>query len=158
MATHTAAVGGVGRSAERPVRNSDGPRGGGRGGALIARYIGTVVLLAALGLVALWIWRERLGEATARGASVGLGLAAAGAVVGMMLTSWAFGRNQQQFFAAVMFGILGRLGLYCGALLYVGLRTTLQPYAMAAAMLGFYLVFQVLELRFVVKRLKRGRV
>ncbi len=124
---------------------------------MIARYTGTVVLLAAVGFVSLWIWRERLGEAAVRGASLGLGLAASGAVAGMILTFWAFGRNQQQFFAALMFGILGRLALYCGALLYVGLKTTLPPLAMVVTMLGFYLVFQVLELRFVVKGLKRER-
>ena len=123
---------------------------------MIARYTGTVVLLAALGFIGFWIWRERLGEAAARGASVGLGLAAAGAVAAMILTSWAFGRNQPKFFAALMLGILGRLALYCGALLYVGLRTSLQPLAMAVAMLGSYVVFQVLELRFAVKGLKRG--
>ncbi len=157
MATHPATVGGTGRSAERQVRNPDGRRAGGRGGSLIVRYSGTVVFLAASGLVALWFWRERLGEATARGASVGLGLATAGAVAAMILTAWAFGRNQQKFFAALMLGILGRLALYCGALLYVGLRTSLQPQAMAVAMLGSYVVFQVLELRFAVKGLKRGR-
>ena len=124
---------------------------------MIARYSGTVVLLAATGLVVLWMWRDRLGEAAARGASVGLGLAAAGAVAAMILTAWGFGRNQQKFFAAVMLGILGRLALYCGALLYVGLKTTLQPLAMAVTMLVSYVVFQVLELRFAVKGLKRGR-
>ena len=124
---------------------------------MIARYSGTVVLLAATGLVVLWMWRDRLGEAAARGASVGLGLAAAGAVAAMILTAWGFGRSQQQFFAALMLGILGRLAFYCGALLYVGLRTSLQPLAMAVTMLGSYVVFQVLELRFAVKGLKRGR-
>ena len=124
---------------------------------MIARYSGTVLLLAATGFVVLWMWRDRLGEAATSGASVGLGLAAAGAVAAMILTAWGFGRNQQKFFAALMLGILGRLALYCGALLYVGLRTSLQPLAMAVAMLGSYVVFQVLELRFAVKGLKRER-
>jgi hypothetical protein len=122
---------------------------------MIVRYGGITVLVAAAGAAAAWLFRERLGTPAAQGASLGAALAAAGAIGGMALTAWAFNRNERQFFAALVFGILGRLVSYGAILVYVALGTSIDTVAAAASLLGFYVLFQILELRFVVKGLKK---
>jgi hypothetical protein len=123
---------------------------------MIARPMGIMLVLAGFGVATAWLLRERLGLAVAQGVSLGAMLAVAGAVGGMALTAWAFNRNQRQFFAALVFGILGRLVSYGAVLVYVALRTSIDTIATASSLLGFYVLFQILELRFVVKGLKKG--
>ena len=122
---------------------------------VIARYTGMVVLLAAVGTIAVWSLRERLGDRMVVGVALGAGLAAAGTISGMALSAWAFNRKQGQFFAALMLGMLGRLLLYGAVLVYVALRTSIQPLTVAVTLMGYYVLFQVLEIRFALKGLKR---
>jgi hypothetical protein len=112
---------------------------------MIARPMGIMLVLAGFGVATAWLLRERLGLAVAQGVSLGAMLAVAGAVGGMALTAWAFNRNQRQFFAALVFGILGRLVSYGAVLVYVALRTSIDTIATASSLL-----------RFVVKGLKKG--
>ncbi len=122
---------------------------------MTTRYAGWIALLAAIGVLMIGAFRGRLGEPIARGATLGIILAAAGALGGLFLTAWAFGRGDRQFLAAIVGGMLGRLAVYGGALIYVALGTTLDLLATAVGLLGFYLVCQVLEIRFFLKGLKK---
>ena len=93
------------------------------------------------------------GELTAL--LLGLFLAAAGALSWMGAAAWSIGRGHRAFMSALVLGILGRLVVYGAALIYVALRTTLDPVLLAGSLLGFYAVFMVLEVRFAVKALRR---
>ncbi len=100
--------------------------------------------------------RARIGEAAWRGVAVGVVLAAVGAIAAMLLTDWAFGKERRVFFAALGAGLLGRLVLFCGALLAVALRwrDRVDATAMAVALLGLYVVFLVMEVRLAITRLR----
>ncbi|MFQ5878285.1 MAG: hypothetical protein ACE5JH_11485 [Acidobacteriota bacterium] len=121
---------------------------------MIARYAGTVAVVALSVVLAVWLLRGRLDPGTADGGMLGAGLAAVGAVSGMLLTAWGFERDQKRFLAALALGILGRLAVYGAVLVYVALRTPIDPLATAAALLGCYVLFQVVEVRFVLRGLK----
>ena len=123
---------------------------------MTARYLGWVILSGAAGMVVAWVLRGRLGPSRSDALFLGAGVATVGAVAGMLLTAWAFDRSQKQFMAALMLGMLGRLVIYGAALVYVALRTTIDPVAMAASLLVFYLIHQVLEVRLALKGLKPG--
>jgi len=54
-----------------------------------------------------------------------------------------------------LLGVLARLVLFAAVLIVVGLRARAYDLvALAASLLGFYAVFQILEVRFVLKGLK----
>ena len=122
---------------------------------MIARYAGTMVLLAGLAAAAGWLWGGRLQPGQQRGALLGLGLATFGAVTGLLLTAWSFDKGTRAFFSALVIGILGRLFLYGAALVYVAVGTSLDPTATALSLLGSYVVFQVIEVRFALRGLGR---
>jgi hypothetical protein len=114
----------------------------------MVRYAGTVVAIAGLALACGWLARDRLAPAALGGAALGIALAALGAIGGMALTAWAFARGQRAFFAALVTGILGRLFVYGAALVYVALKTSVDSTATAVALLGSYVAFQIVEVRF----------
>jgi hypothetical protein len=120
------------------------------------RQAAMVAGITAIAAVAVHALRLRLGEPAWRGAIAGVLLAGAGALAGMVLTDWAFDKDRKLFFAALGAGLIGRLVLYCGALLLTALRWPEQvdAIAMAVAMLGLYVVFQVLEVRLALRRLR----
>jgi hypothetical protein len=126
---------------------------------VILRYALAVVLLAVAGSACIAASGDRLGEASVRGALLGAALAALGAIGGMALLAWSFERGPRQFLGAVMLGILGRLTLFGAVLVYVGLRqpADYRVTAVALSLLGFFFVFQALEVRFVLKGLKGRR-
>jgi len=80
-----------------------------------------------------------------------------GTIAGLVLTAWGFEKGQTQFFAALLFGILGRLVIYGATLIYVALGTSLDLIATAVAMMGFHVVFMILEIHFALRRLKAGK-
>ncbi|MBI1950336.1 MAG: hypothetical protein HYS34_03120 [Acidobacteria bacterium] len=125
---------------------------------MILRYAALVLLIAAAGSAAAALWRGGLEGPVARGVILGAALASFGAIGGMGLLAWSFGRGQTQFFGALVLGILGRLLVFGGVLVYVALRApAFDRIASAVSLLGFYLVFQVLELWFVLKGLAGRR-
>jgi len=125
---------------------------------VILRYAALVVLIAAAGSAAAALWRGGLEGPVARGVYLGAALASFGAIAGMGLLAWSFGRGQTQFFGALVLGILGRLLVFGGVLIYVALRApAFDLIASAVSLLGFYLVFQVLEMVFVLKGLAGRR-
>jgi hypothetical protein len=122
-----------------------------------ARYAAAMILLAALAAAAIGLWGGRLGAAQRQGLLLGLALATVGAVSGLVLTAWSFDKGPRLFFAALVIGILGRLFLYGAALIYVALRTTVEPTAAAIGLLGSYVPFQAIEVRFALRGLLRPR-
>ena len=118
-----------------------------------------VIAVAGIAVVAAGTahaFRFRVGDPAWRGLIAGVVLAGAGAVAGMILTDWAFDKDRKVFFAALGTGLLGRLFLYCGALLVAALRwrDSVDATAMAGALLGLYVVFQVIEVRLAITRLR----
>ncbi|HYS06667.1 MAG TPA: hypothetical protein VEW47_15925 [Candidatus Dormibacteraeota bacterium] len=123
------------------------------------RYALAVALIAAAGSAGVAASGGRLEGPTVRGAILGTMVAALGAVLGMPLLARSIGRGTREFVGAVVFGMLGRLVLFCGVLIFVGLSRPAgcSITAVAASLLGFYFVFQALEVLFVTKRLKGAR-
>jgi hypothetical protein len=125
---------------------------------VILRYAALVLLIAAAVPAAIIGWGGGLERPAVRGILLGAVLASAAAIAGMALLAWSFGRGHRQFFGALVLGILGRLLVFGGVLVYVALRAAaFDLIASAASLLGFYLVFQVLEMRFVLKGLTGPR-
>jgi hypothetical protein len=120
---------------------------------VILRYGLAVVLVAVTGSGAIAASVGRLGGAGARGALLGAAFACLGAIGGMALLVRSFERGPRQFFGAVVLGILGRMTLFGAVLIYVGLRRP-ADYSLTAvglSIVGFFFVFQALEVRFVLK-------
>ena len=128
-----------------------------RAEAGVGRPAGAVVLLGLAGAIAAWLARGRLGPAVTPGVVVGALLATAGAVAGLMLTAWSFDKEPRWFLGSMVFGILARLFVFGAALVYVALRTTIDPVATAGTLLGCYVLFQIIEVRFAMRGLAGGR-
>ncbi len=123
------------------------------------RYALAVVLIAVAGSALIVASGGRLEARAVRGALLGAALAALGAIGGMALVAWSFERRTRQFFGALVLGILARLTLFGGALVYVALlrEAEIDVVGVALSLLGFSVVFQVLEVRYVLRGLKAGR-
>lgn len=120
------------------------------------RYLAVMLAVGAAGGLALLPLRARLGPEAVQGALVGGSLAVAGAVVGLLLSAWGFDKGQKSFFAALLLGILGRLVVYGATLIYVALGSSIDLIATAVALLGFHVIFMVLEIHFALRRLRAG--
>lgn len=120
---------------------------------MMARYAALMLAIAAVGSGGFAWWRGGVAGPVERGVLLGAALAALGAISGMALLAWASGRGQTQFFGALMLGILGRLVVFGGVLIWLGLRPgAFDLVASAVSLLGFYVVFQVLEMRFALRQ------
>ncbi len=124
---------------------------------MTARYVTVVLLVGAAGAVGLRVFRARFDLEEINGALIGGALAVAGAIAGLILSAWGFDRGQKQFFAALLLGILGRLVIYGATLIYVALGTSANLIATVVAMLGFHVVFMVVEINFALRRLRAGK-
>jgi hypothetical protein len=120
---------------------------------MTGRYVGGILLLGAAGGACLRAARAGLAPARIEGLLLGLALATAGAVSWILLASWTIGRGHRAFMAALGLGILGRLVVYGGALIYVALKTTIDPVFAAGSLLGFHVIYLVLEVRFAARGL-----
>ena len=118
------------------------------------RYAFGVFLLAIVGTAVVGACGERLGEAVVRGALLGCAVALVGAIAGMALLARSLEQGHRQFLGAVMLGILGRMLLFGAVLIYIGLSRPagLSLAAVALSIVGFFFVFQALEVRFVLRR------
>ena len=123
------------------------------------RYALAVALIAAAGSAIIAAAGGRLDGPSVRGAILGAGLAALGALGGMTLLAWSLERGARQFVGAVTLGILGRMTLFGGVLVFLGLRqpANFRMTAVAVSLLGFFFVFQALEVRFVMRGSKDVR-
>ena len=113
---------------------------------MIARYLGWILLLGVAGMATAWLLGGRFELIRSEALYLGIAVATAGAVAGILLTAWTFHRSQKQFMAALVLGMVGRVVIYGAALVYVALRTAIDPVAMAAALIVFYLIHHVLRL------------
>lgn len=123
---------------------------------MTGRYVTGLLLLAAASGALLRAAGGSLDPPRLGGLLLGLALATAGAASWILLASWTIGRGQQAFMAAQGLGILGRLVIYGAALVYVALRTAIDPVYLAVSLLGFHVIFLVLEVRFAASGLRRG--
>ena len=117
-------------------------------------YAAVVAALSLAGVVAAWGFRETLGPGRAAGIALGASLAGLGAV------SWIVaaerGRARPEWFMMLLgLGILGRLVVYGATLIYVALLTRIDPLWTAGSLLGFHVLFMILEVRFALHGLKR---
>ena len=120
------------------------------------RYAGVVLAIGGSGAAVIVAAAARLGEAGVRGALLGAALSVAVAIGVMALIAPSLRRGWRGFFGALVGGILARLAVVGAALVYVGLRAA-ESYdliATATALLGFTVVFQCLEVGFVLRDLK----
>ena len=118
---------------------------------MTARYVAYVLLMAGAGAIAAWWMRGSLPPGALPGALLGLALSAAGAISWIVAAAATIDRGARAFMAALALGILGRLVVYGAALVYVILRTTLDPIWTAGSLMGSYAVFLVLEVRFALR-------
>jgi len=94
---------------------------------------------------------------SAGAAAVGVGAALAGSLLGVLLSRKARReQNTQRLFGALVAGMLARLALYGAVIVYVALRTRLDPVAVAVWLLGSYLVSQVIEVTVTMRAARRG--
>jgi hypothetical protein len=119
------------------------------------RSAGIVLAVTLAGLVAAWTLQERLGPWRAAGFATGASLAGVGAATWIAAAAWAAKRGQKAFVGALGLGFLGRLVIYGATLLYVTLRTRVDPVWTAGALMGFYVLFLVEEVRFALRGLNR---
>lgn len=95
--------------------------------------------------------------AAAAAAAVGVGAALAGSLLCALLSRRARrDQNTQRILGALVAGMLARLALYGAVLVYVALRTALDVVAVAAWLLGSYVVLQVIEVRVTMRAARRG--
>jgi hypothetical protein len=124
---------------------------------MILRLSLAVVLILLAGAAGIVLWGDRLEVSSVRGAILGAVLAAAGSIGGTIPVARSLRRGASGFLQAVVLGILGRMTLFVGALLLVGLfrPAGCSLTAVALSLLGFFFVFQVLEVRFVIQGSRR---
>lgn len=119
------------------------------------RSAGVVLAITLAGIVVAWGMTARVGPLRAAGFGLGAALAGIGAASWIGAAAWAASRGQKAFMGALGLGILGRLVIYAATLLYVTLRTRVDPVWTAGALMGFYVLFMVEEIRFALRGLNR---
>jgi hypothetical protein len=119
------------------------------------RSAGVVLAVTIAAMVAAWGMAARLGTFRAAGLGLGAALAGLGAATWIAAAAWAANRGHKAFMGALGLGILGRLVIYAATLLYVTLRTRVDPVWTAGALMGFYVLFMVEEVRFALRGLNR---
>ena len=85
-------------------------------------------------------------------ALVGCGISTANVIAGVASIVWAFDKPQPVFLKAILGGMTVRMAGIFAVLIAMVKLTELDVFPLVGAMFGFYLVFQVLELRFVTRR------
>jgi len=122
--------------------------GGARG------YAALVAGIALAGALLAWRLGDRLPPGKASGIALGAALAGVGAVSWIVVADR--GRRHPQWFMMLLgLGILGRLVVYGATLIYVALLTRIDPLWTAGSLLGFHVLFMMLEVRFALHGLKR---
>jgi hypothetical protein len=85
-------------------------------------------------------------------ALIGCGISTANVVAGTVSIVWSFDKPQPVFLKVILGGMAGRMMAIFIVLVGVVKLSDLLVLPLVGSMFGFYIVFQVLELRFVVKR------
>lgn len=104
---------------------------------------------AILGVYPLYVnW----GIDMVRAAAVGCGIGALNALAGGLSAIWSFDRPQAVFLKALLGGMVVRMLVVCVGLVLLIKFTTLSVYGLVFSLFLSYLFFQILEIRFFVKR------
>ncbi len=115
-----------------------------------ARQVGAVLIAAAiLGGYPLYVY---WGIEVVRAAAVGCGIGALNALAGGLSAIWSFDRPQPVFLKALLGGMVVRMLVICIGLVLLVKFTTLSVYGLVFSLFSSYLLFQILEIRFFVKR------
>ena len=115
-----------------------------------ARQVGAVLITAAiLGGYPLYVY---WGVEMVRAAAIGCGIGALNALAGGLSAIWAFDRPQPVFLKAVLGGMVIRMLVICVGLVLLIKFTALSVYGLVFSLFASYLLFQILEIRFFVRR------
>ena len=115
-----------------------------------ARQVGAVLIAAAiLGGYPLYVY---WGGEMVRAAAIGCGIGALNALAGGLSAIWSFDRPQPVFLKAVLGGMVIRMLVICVGLVLLIKFTALSVYGLVFSLFASYLLFQILEIRFFVRR------
>ena len=115
-----------------------------------ARQVGAVLIAAAiLGGYPLYVY---WGGEMVRAAAIGCGIGALNALAGGLSAIWAFDRPQPVFLKTVLGGMVIRMLVICVGLVLLIKFTALSVYGLVFSLFASYLLFQILEIRFFVRR------
>jgi hypothetical protein len=104
----------------------------------------TVLLVGSLALA--WPLLRGLEPGARRAAALGGALAAANSVAAYWTALWAVGRSNVAFMRAVLGGMGARMAVLLGAVVAAILWLELPRVPLALALVGYFIVFLVLEL------------
>ena len=110
-----------------------------------------VVLVLGLVITGVPIY-NRLGAAGLEAVLVGCLISTLNVMAGVISIIWSFDKPQATFLKVILGGMAARMAAIFAALVMAVQWTDLQVYPLVGSMFGFYIVFQVLELRFVTQR------
>ena len=114
------------------------------------KQVGAVLIAAAiLGGYPLYVY---WGVEMVRAAAVGCGIGALNALAGGLSAIWSFDRPQPVFLKAVLGGMVIRMLVICVGLVLLIRFTALSVYGLVFSLFLSYLLFQILEIRFFVRR------
>ena len=119
----------------------------------LGRYASIVaaVLGGSLGGLVL-LFGARVDPETRNAILLGALLAAANTLLAYFLTVWSQPRSTQTFLAAVLGGMVGRMGLLLAAVVAAVLVLGLPKVPLAVSLLGYFVVFLVFELTLLHRR------
>jgi hypothetical protein len=112
-----------------------------RAGAVLLATAATLLPISALVLDA-WAGRD-----VALAVLLGACLAALLAAVSLLLSAWSYDKREAVFLAALAGGFLGRMVLFGAGIAGVVLATHLPVAPFVAGLFGYYVLFQILEIR-----------
>jgi hypothetical protein len=114
------------------------------------KQVGAVLILAAiLGGFPLYVY---WGDEMVLAAAVGCGIGALNALAGGLSAIWSLDRPQSVFLKTLLGGMGIRMLVICVALVLLVKYTALSVYGLVFSLFISYLLFQILEIRFFVRR------
>ncbi len=119
------------------------------------RQVGAVLIVAAiLGGYPLYVY---WGVEMVWAAAIGCGIGTLNALVGGLSAIWSLDRPQPVFLKTLLGGMVVRMLVVCAALVLLVKFTALSVYGLVFSLFVSYLLFQILEIRFFVRRAGVGR-
>jgi len=112
----------------------------------LGKYALIVTVLLAGSLALAWPLLRGLEPGARRAAALGGALAAANSVAAYWTALWAVGRSNVAFMRAVLGGMGARMAVLLGAVVAAILWLELPRVPLALALVGYFIVFLVLEL------------
>lgn len=113
------------------------------------QVVAILIAAAILGGYPLYVY---WGVEMVRAAAVGCGIGALNALAGGLSAIWSFDRPQSVFLKALLGGMVVRMLVVCVGLVLLIKFTALSVYGLVFSLFLSYLLFQILEIRFFVRR------